>query len=287
MNETITPRRFASKLSSDIPKHWLPGNEVVSSILNAYTILVPANEGFYVRTLKACMPRIANEQLHARCRNFIHQEAQHGVAHTRYWDNLDAQGYRFRTFEKNVDKLVFRVMEKFGPISLRVSLVSCVEHINSYIGHEFLSQGILAQADPEVKDLMEWHFAEEIEHRRVAFDLLQAVAPNYALRVLGFALTAGLFYSLMCAQAISLLAQDGILWRKETWRQVKSHMGSKHQMVRRTLKHLFDYLQPGFHPSQTGDDALAEEVLARLASTTPPAVAPTQPSQPRASEQVA
>lgn len=278
MTETITPRRFASKLSSDIPKHWLPGNEVVSSILNAYTILVPANEGFYVRTLKACMPRIRNEQLHARCRSFIHQEAQHGVAHTRYWDNLDAQGYRFRTFEKNVDKLVFRVMEKFGPISLRVSLVSCVEHINAYIGHEFLSQDILAQADPGVKDLMEWHFAEEIEHRRVAFDLLQAVAPNYALRVLGFALTAGLFYSLMCAQAISLLAQDGILWRKETWRQVKSHMGSKHQMVRRTLRHLLDYLQPGFHPSQTGDDALAETVLTRLASATPPAVAPTQPS---------
>ena len=287
MTETITPRQFASKLSSDIPKHWLPGNEVVSSILNAYTILVPANEGFYVRTLKACMPRVRNEQLHARCRNFIHQEAQHGVAHTRYWDNLDAQGYRFRTFEKNVDKLVFRVMEKLGPLSLRVSLVSCVEHINAYIGHEFLSQDILAQADPGVKDLMEWHFAEEIEHRRVAFDLLQAVAPNYALRVLGFALTAGLFYSLMCVQAISLLAQDGILWRRETWRQVRSHMGSRHQMVRRTLRHLLDYLQPDFHPSQTGNDALAQEVLTRLASATPPAVAPTQSSQPRASEQTA
>lgn len=287
MIETITPRRFASKLPSDIPKHWLPGSEVVSSILNAYTILVPANEGLYVRTLKECMPRIQDDQLRDRCRKFIHQEAQHGVAHTRYWDNLDAQGYRFRTFEKNVDRLVFRVMEKFGPISLRVSLVSCVEHINAYIGHEFLSQDILAQADPRIKDLMEWHFAEEIEHRRVAFDLLQALAPNYALRVLGFALTAGLFYSLMCAQAASLLAQDGILWRKETWRQVRSHMGPKHRMVRRTLRHLLDYLQPGFHPSQTGDDDLAEEVLTRLASATPPAVAPTQPSHPRASEQVA
>ena len=287
MTETITPRRFVSKLSPDIPKHWLPGNEVVSSILNAYTILVPANEGFYMRTLKACMPRIRDEQLHARCRKFIHQEAQHGVAHTRYWDNLDTQGYRFRTFEKNVDKLVFRAMEKFGPISLRVSLVSCVEHINAYIGHEFLSQDILAQADPRMKDLMEWHFAEEIEHRRVAFDLLQALAPNYGLRVLGFALTAGLFYSLMCAQAISLLAQDGILWRKETWRQVRSHMGPKHRMVRRTLGHLLDYLQPGFHPSQTGNDALAEEVLNRLASTEPPAVAPTESPQPRAWDQVA
>lgn len=279
MTETITPRRFASELSPDIPKHWLLGNEVVSSILNAYTILVPANEGFYVRTLKECMPRIGNEQLQARCRKFIHQEAQHGVAHMRYWDNLDAQGYRFRTFERNVDKLVFRNMEKFGSIKLRVSLVSCVEHINAYLGHEFLSQDILAQADPRVKDLMEWHFAEEIEHRRVAFDLLQAVAPSYGLRVLGFALTAGLFYALMGAQTISLLAQDRMLWRKETWRQLKSHLGARHHMFRRTLRHLFDYLRPGFHPSQMGDDALAEEVLTRLMSATPPAVAPTRQPQ--------
>jgi predicted metal-dependent hydrolase len=162
-----------------------------------------------------------------------------------------------------------------------------VEHINAYLGHEFLSQNILAQADPRIKDLMEWHFAEEIEHRRVAFDLLQALAPNYALRVLGFALTAGLFYSLMCAQAISLLAQDGILWRKETWRQLKSHMGSGHHMLRRTLGHLLDYLQPGFHPSQTGDDALAAQVLARLASTKPPAVVATQPSRSHACDQAA
>lgn len=233
------------------------------------------------------MPRIRNEQLHERCRRFIHQEAQHGMAHTRYWDNLDAQSYRFRVFQKNVDKLVFRIMDKFSPLKLRISLVSCVEHINAYIGHEFLSQNILAQADPRVKDLMEWHFAEEIEHRRVAFDLLQAVAPNYALRLLWLALTAGLFYSLMYFQTATLLAQDGILWRKQIWRQVKSHMGSRHQMLRRTLRHLLDYLQPGFHPSQTGNDRLAEKVLARLASKMPPAVVPSRLWQPHARERMA
>ena len=279
MTESITPRRFASALPLDIPKHWLPGDETISSILNAYTILVPANEGFYIRTLKACLPRLKDEALRERCRKFIHQEAQHGMAHTRYWDNLDAQGYRFRGFEKKVDKLVFRTMEKFGPVWLRVSLVSCVEHINAYVGHEFLSQNILADAHPDVKNLMEWHFAEEIEHRCVAFDLLQAIAPGYLSRVCGFLLTTGLFYALMTAQAAALLAQDGLLWRAETWRQLHAHLGPRHRMLRRTLGHLLDYLRPGFHPSRMGDDALAQAVLARLASTAPPAVVPTQRAQ--------
>lgn len=275
MTETITPRRFVASIPSDIPKHWLPGNEVVSSILNAYTILVPANEAFYVRTLKACMPGLEDGHLRARCAKFIHQEAQHGVAHIRFWDNLDAQGYRFRGFEKRVDKLVFRMMERIGPLWLRVSLVSCVEHINAYVGHEFLSQSILADANPRVKGLMEWHFAEEIEHRRVAFDLLQAVSPGYAARLVGFSLTAGLFYVLVTGQAIALLAHDGLLWRAQTWRQWASHLGKRHHMLRHTLRHLFDYLRPGFHPSQMGDDAMAAEVIARLAAATPPAVVAT------------
>ena len=259
-------------MDADIPKHWLPGNEVVSSLLNAYTILVPANEGFYARTFKACMPRLHDERLRERCARFVRQEAQHGVAHVRYWDNLDDQGYRFRRFERNVDKLVFRTMEKVGPLWLRVSLVSCVEHINAYLGHEFLSQNLLADADPRIKDLMEWHFAEEIEHRRVAFDLLQYVSPSYPVRLLGFALTAGLFYLLMGGQAIALLHQDGLLWRRKTWTQIRSHLGAEHHMFKRTLKHLLDYLRPGFHPSQMADDAMAEKVLTRLAATVPPTI---------------
>src|SRR5690606_20786740 len=105
--------------------------------LNAYTILVPANEAFYIRTLKGCMPRIDDQALRQAGTDFIHQEAQHGIAHKRYWRNLDAQGYRFRGFEKAADLLTYRTIERTMPLSLRMSLVSCVEHINAYIGHEF------------------------------------------------------------------------------------------------------------------------------------------------------
>ena len=67
MDERITPRSFAAGLPGDIPRHWLPGNEFVSSLLNAYTILVPANEAFYIRTLNACLPHVRDETLLGRC----------------------------------------------------------------------------------------------------------------------------------------------------------------------------------------------------------------------------
>lgn len=272
MDESITPRRFVQGLPGDVPKHWLPGNEVISSLLNAYTVLVPANEAFYIRTLNACLPRIGDPALRARCQAFIRQEAQHGVAHKRYWGNLDAQGYAYRGFERVVDRAIFRTMDRWGPLWLRASLVSCVEHINAYLGYEFLSQAILADADPRVRDLMEWHFAEEIEHRAVAFDLLRAVAPRYVVRLAGALTTAVLFYLLMTGLAVALLAQDGLLWRKATLRQAVAHVGAGHRMGRHTLGHLWNYLQPGFHPSQLGGDGLAAGVLARQAAARPPVI---------------
>ena len=275
MEESITTRRFTAALSHDIPKHWLPGNEVVSSLLNAYTILVPANEAFYIRTLNACLPRLRDETLLARCQAFIRQEAQHGVAHKRYWENLDAQGYAYRRFERAVDRGIFRVMDRVAPLWLRVSLVSCVEHINAFLGYEFLSQSILEEADPRMRDLMEWHFAEEVEHRAVAFDLLQAVSPRYPVRVLGAVMTTTLFYLLLSGMAAWLLAQDRLLWRKATWRQLVRHFGRGHDMGRRTLGHLRNYLRPSFHPADLpGGDALAANVLARQSSQRPPSIVP-------------
>lgn len=279
MEESITARRFTAALPRDIPRHWLPDNEVVSSLLNAYTILVPANEAFYIRTLNACLPKVYDDALRQRCQAFIRQEAQHGVAHKRYWGNLDAQGYAYRGIERAVDRGIFRVMDRVAPLWLRVSLVSCVEHINAFLGYELLTQSILADADPRVRDLMEWHFAEEIEHRAVAFDLLQAVSPRYAVRVLGAVMTTSLFYLLLVGLAALLLVQDRRLLRLATWRQLTHHVGAGHCMGRRTLRHLTEYLRPGFHPSRLAADAdaMAATVLRRQATAVPPSVMPMPP----------
>ena len=271
---TVVPRRFLPDLLLEIPRHWLPGDPVVSSILNTYTVLVPANEAFYIRTLKACLPRLP-APLREQAVAFIHQEAQHGVAHKRYWRNLDAQGYRYRGFERAIDRLVFRVMDRIAPLALRLSLVSCVEHINVYLGHEFLRQRILERAHPDMRVLMEWHFAEEIEHKAVAYDVLNTVSRSWLLRALGCALTASLFYTVMSFGMLRFLAQDGLLFRRATWRALWRHLGSGHGMAARTLRHLAAYLRPGFHPAQLDDAALAHEVIARATRAQPPQVVPT------------
>ena len=47
------------------------------------------------------------------------------------------------------------------------------------------TQGMLDAADPAMQQLLAWHAAEEIEHKAVAFDVLQQIDPSYALRIAG------------------------------------------------------------------------------------------------------
>lgn len=266
MDIELVARRFTAPFAADIPRDWLPSSPAIAAMLNTYTVLVPANEAFYMRTLNACLPRLTDPALRAAAHAFIHQEAEHGVAHKRFWRNLEQHGYRFRGFERAVDRLTFRVVEKIAPLSLRVSMVSCVEHINAYIAHEFLTQDILADAHPEVRAMTEWHFAEEIEHKHVSYDVLQAVAPGWGMRLLGLLLTAPLFYLLLTLGMLRFLAQDRQLFRLSTWTQLLRHFGRGHRMLPRTLGHLWAYARPGFHPRQLDDAALAQAVIDRYGS---------------------
>jgi len=267
MNTELNVRRFAAPLSTDIHRDWWPDAHAIAAMLNTYTVLVPSNEAYYMRTINACLPQLTDPTLRSAAMAFVHQEAEHGVAHKRFWRNLDEYGYRFRGFERTVDRLTFRMMEKFAPLSLRLSMVSCVEHINAFVAHEFLSQRIMEGAHPEIRALIEWHFAEEIEHKHVAYDVMQVVAPSYAVRLFGLLTTAPLFYLVLTLGMLSFLAQDGRLFRLSTWTQLARHLGRGHRMLRRTLGHLWDYARPGFHPNQLDNEALASDVIQRYSGS--------------------
>ena len=93
---------------------------------------------------------------------------------------------------------------------------------------------------------------------------------------LGAAMTSSLFYLLLTGLAVSLLVQDRRLLRSATWGQLAHHFGAGHGMGRRTVRHLMNYLRPGFHPSglAVDADAVAAAVLQRQATAEPPSVVP-------------
>lgn len=272
----IQARRFLPGFPTDTPRHWCGGDPFLTHALNAYTLLVPGNEGYYIRTLRRWAPRL-DPGMQATVARFAMQEGQHGAGHRRCWQMLEAQGYRIDRFQKPIDFFLYRVLEPVTPVRLRIAMVSCVEHVNAYLAHEFLEQGLLRQATPELRALFEWHFAEEIEHKHVVFDVLQTLRGRYLLRLLGAAMVLPLFYLLMTLGALALMRQDGALWKPGAWARVGAHLFWRDHMLRRTCSHVIDYLRPGFHPWQLADAGLARDAIERYSGPGNPQLQPLPP----------
>lgn len=274
------PRRFLPAFDGPLPRHWCAGDAALTHILNTYTLLVPGNEGYFIRALKRCLDRIDDPDKRAMVMGFMRQEGQHGIGHRRFWRVLESQGYRIAGFQSGVDGFLYNILEPLTPFKLRLSMVACIEHVNAYLGHEFLAQRILEDALPELRALFEWHFAEEIEHKHVAYDVLALVAPGYGLRLLGAALVLPLFYGLITFGAFRLMAQDGSLFERSAWSSLGRHLFWRHHMARRTCLHLLAYLRPRFHPWQLDDRRLAQMAIARHTSPQAPMLHPLGAADP-------
>jgi predicted metal-dependent hydrolase/enoyl-CoA hydratase/carnithine racemase len=262
----LTVRRFLPRFNESIDPHWCGEDPALTHMLNSYTLLVPGNEGFYIRTLQRCAPQLEDLQLREQVDKFVRQEAQHGVGHRHCWRMLDRQGYRYKGFVKAVESFAYGVVERIMPLKLSVSMVACIEHANAFIAHEFLTQNLMAYSQSDLRALFEWHFAEEIEHKGVSFDVLRAYAPSFGTRVLGAALTLPLFYLFLSVGALSLAAQDGSLRTTRFWRGAWRHLWSRDRMAQRTVAHVIDYLRPRFHPWQLDNANLATAAIARWSS---------------------
>lgn len=261
----VTPRKLNVAFPDSIPRYWFNGSPFLTHMLNVYTLLIPDNESYYIRQLKRCMKEIEDPRLKTQLLRFFRQEGQHGIEHKAFWTNLEQQGIRHQGFIRAVNWFFYGVLEPILPRPVHLANIACIEHINAYLGHFYLSRGQLEGADGHMRLLFEWHFAEEIEHKAVAFDVFQTVGGSYPVRLLSAVLVFPMFYIILTAGTFYLLVRDGQLLRRRTWRDLGRYLFSDGALVH-DLRNIGRYLMPGFHPRQIHDYSLARDFLHRAAS---------------------
>ncbi len=275
-NSEIVPRRLNVEFDADMPRHWCGGSPFMTHMLNVYTLLVPDNELYYIRHINRMLDRVEDPALQQRIRDFCRQEAQHGSGHRAFWDVLDAQGVRYRRFVGFVGWFNYRLLEPLIPRRLHLANIACIEHINAYLGNLYLERDLLREAEPRLRLLFNWHFAEEIEHKCVAYDAFVAAGGTYFQRVLGALLVVPLFYLINTGGTFYLLAQEGQLLRRRTWRDIGRFLFRDGALVH-ALRNLAAYFKPGFDPTQVDDFALAHDFFAQLPEDDDGATAPITP----------
>ena len=257
---------------SGVPRRWFAGSTAASHVANGVNLLFPAGERFFVRSVRHYLDQLDDPALVADVRGFFGQEGRHAQAHERFFETLREQGYDIDAILKPYEDLAYGRIEKMTGPALRLSVTVALEHFTAILAEDALAADDLAGAHPVMRQLLEWHALEELEHKAVAFDVLRVVHPSYALRVAGMAVGSVVLAGFWLQATRALLAQDGMTLR-DAVRELGALRKEGERSGKRLSKSIFtgvfvrgirEYLRPGFHPNDKDHRRVFEETLARL-----------------------
>jgi uncharacterized protein len=262
----IRARRPKLDFDASIPRHWLGGNALATQIANGINLLFPHGERFFVRSVKRYADRLDARELDD-ARGFFGQESRHAAEHERFFRTLEEQGYEIAPFLEWYERWSTRVESLFPP-PIQLATTAACEHFTAILAHAALAEGLIDSAHPDVKALLLWHAAEEIEHKAVAFDVLQKVAPSYGIRIAGLVVASACLGAFWLAATRRLLAQDG-LTLSETRASLRALRREQPLVQRVFVRGIRSYLARDFHPWKHDNRELATCYLAALDQNRP------------------
>ena len=268
----IHVRRIDTSPIRGIPRHWCRGEPCATHLLNALSSVFPIGETFFMRSVQLHSATFEDDPtLSAEVRAFTAQEAHHKREHDRHIEMLVEQGYPGVVPRNRIIDGIFRWMNKWQPVTSLVA-TAAFEHLTATLSRVVLRDDrVVHGMDPRMHALWQWHALEEIEHKAVAYDVLERMSSSYALRVYVLAVsTVGLILG-TCERAAYMLWKDGELFKWKTWRDgwralfakgrpATSELGYQPRGALRDMgPYYLAWYRRDFHPNQQDDSKYVEK----------------------------
>jgi len=252
----MQPREYSFEDLDAIPKYWNLDNPVLTHFENAFSIMIPPGERFFIDSVRAYEDRVTDDEGRALIKAFVRQEGLHGEAHDRFNASYERYGIDIARQEAYAAK-VFRRARRWLPAKIQLGITVFSEHLTAVGAHTLLdAPEVEDEIDPQMLSFWRWHAAEELEHKSVAFDLFHRVGGGYATRMLSV-LAAALFLAVpMVRITRALLREDP---HQATAADRKQALAVQRRMGRRQLPLFLAYFKPGFHPWQIDDSGMLRE----------------------------
>ena len=245
--------------------------ELASAYFASLSIFLTRGEDLVIDTARYHRDFIKDPLLKQRVTSLIGQEAIHSKMHEELNDALieiDLPVKLFRTwagwvFDYGLDRL---------PQPMKLSLMAGIEHFTAVLAEYMMNHEeiFFRSQDEKQRAIWMWHMLEESEHKDIAFDVYQELSNNYTLRIAGF--FPALITILVLISAASLLVPfyrnpknlTSLRYWKEIPHSFKLIFGLKDGVYGSSLKHIFDYLRPDFHPNDHDTSEFLEYYKERL-----------------------
>jgi hypothetical protein len=254
--------------------HYINNNIFATHFTNALHVLFPEGEKFFIKSIKPFYDEIESPELKEQARDFMAQEAIHHREHERFWDQLEEMGLKPRkfaqVFKKSADaieRFVYFILPKRSAEKMALSMTTGMEHYTALFGNQGLGNSDFLEPlyPKEMFMLLQWHAAEELEHKSVAFDVYKAVGGTYAMRIWGMIFASILFYTFAFSGMVYFIFQDKSKnlrnLPQKFWDFVVNFSAKPQGSAGWRL--LLDYFRPSFHPDNHDNYHLAEEFFAK------------------------
>lgn len=181
----VRKMEFDIPAADDFDPKWLANDILQSYMSTGVSLYVAYLEPFLVKSVRRVLDQIEDADMRENVDRFARQEAQHYMQHERFNAAILGQGYpglqeRFDRLKADFagflanrsDKWCVGFVEGFEALTTQLALRSLRQ-----LGRQH------PRTDPRFAALFEWHMAEEIEHRNVAFDIYDHLYGDYLFRV--------------------------------------------------------------------------------------------------------
>lgn len=231
---------------------WACGNPHFTHLMNAFSLVIPVGERFFIDAVRYYRDRITDPELKKAATAFIGQEAMHGREHDQFNAQIFAHLPDAERFERRITALLRWVQENFPP-SMRLSATIALEHLTAIMADGLLSEPRLkAESEPGYAALWHWHALEETEHKAVAYDVwetTQGTGPlAYAQRSFGLVLATTIFWAEIIPAWLRFLKHEGRLTDLKGWRAFYRLGFGEIGFLRKMVRPWLAYFRPDFHP---------------------------------------
>lgn len=267
-HEEIKVRRVNFIFNKDNPRFYYKNNPFSTHFINALHIVFPTGERFFVNSVLKHQKEITDDKLKKQVRNFCGQEGVHSAMHEKFWKILDENGYIIKGYENHIDKLLHKIIAKIEIEGTRINNIDltatvCLEHFTALFGHALFEHVELNQdiVPKDMAELFQWHAAEEIEHKNVAFDVIQKVDKDeHIKRVTLMPIVTALLYFYLGIGTMMLMYQDRKYLKltklpKQFYDFATGLFSDLHGDL---IKEYFSFFKKDFHPSFLNDYHFAE-----------------------------
>ena len=249
---SVLPRNRTHDLERSLSGDWFDGHPFKTAWFNAMSITFPLGEKFFIDSVRHYADQIDDPKLREEIRGFSGQEGFHRREHERYNQaRCRLRGYGLAYLEGRLARKISQGKKLLSPLE-QLAVTAGLEHITAIMAESGLSDDnpMLGQADPAMQALWDWHAAEEMEHKAVAFDVYRAVGGGERLRKRALRRATFLLLMDVLVGMVHMLRRDGKLWNVALWWQGWKFLFFEGGILRRVWPAYKEYFRDGFHPWQ-------------------------------------